>query len=223
MSRPWRGLMQSSIVVGAVGLSLIATGVIGWNDPGRLAQRADEFWEALYVRGAQVESHPSLDALAEAADVVVLGTLASADYGRRRGSDRDGWVHYGHLRIAAHETLRGADLVPPDGIVVEVLLASDRGFAAMDQVPPGERLVMFLRHKESEAERLGLPDDQVALERGFFRVVQPEAVVRDRNGQVHPRIVSDNLYGDWYGKPFDDFVAAVRNLLAAPSASPTIQ
>lgn len=100
------------------------------------------------------------------------------------------------------------------------MLVSDRAFAAMDQAPPGERLIMFLRHKESEAKRLGLPDDQVALERGFLRVVQPEAVVRDREGGVHPRMRADNLYGDWYGKPFDDFVGAVRNELAEASASP---
>jgi hypothetical protein len=216
-----RSRLRSAIVVGA-GLCLVATGVIGFpNDP--ITEQADRFWDALYIHGAQVEDHESLDALAEASDVIVLGTLASADYGRRRGSDRDGWVHYGHLRVAIHETLRGADLVPSEGLVVEVMLGSDRAFAAMDEVPPGERLVMFLRHKESEARRLGLPDDQVALERGFFRVVQPEAVVRDREGRVHPRMRADNLYGDWYGKPFDDFVAAVRNHLAEASASSTGQ
>lgn len=204
------------MVVGA-GLFLLATGVITLPNP--LTDQADRFWNALYIHGAQVEDHETWRALAEAADVVVLGTIASADYGRRRGSDRDGWVHYGHLRIAIQETLRGDDLVPSDGLVVEVLLTSEGAFAAMDQAPPGERLVIFLRHKESEAKRMGLPDDQVALERGYFRVVQPEAVVRDRNGQAHPRMRSDSLYGDWYGKPFDDFVAAVRNHLAEASAN----
>lgn len=221
MTRLLRALLRSAIVVGG-GLYLVAAGVMAVPIDPRTEQ-ADRFWDALWVHGAQVEDHESLGALAEASDVIVLGTLASADYGRRRGSDRDGWVHYGHLRIAVHEILRGAGLVPPDGIVVEVMLASDRAFAAMDQVPPGERLVMFLRHKESEAKRLALPDDQVALERGFFRVVQPEAVVRDREGQVHPRMRADNLYGDWYGKPFDDFVAAVRHQLAQAAASPNGQ
>jgi hypothetical protein len=209
MARLSRIFIPLTVIVAGV---FLATGAIKLpNDP--VTESADRFWDALYIHGAQVEDHETLGELANASDVVVVGTVASVDYGRRRGSETDGWAHYGHLRLAVDETLRGADLVPSDGIVVEMLLTSDRAFAAMNSKPPGERLIMFLRHKESEAKLLGLPDDQVALERGFFRVVQPEAVVRNRIGRAHPRMAEDRLYGQWSGRPFGDLVAAVRTEL----------
>jgi hypothetical protein len=182
------------------------------------AHESDHFWDALHIHAGEVEHYASWQTIVPTADIVVVGTIEAASYGRRRGSDSDGWAHYANLTVYSYEVLAGAERVPPGGIQVEMLLPSRTALMTIERSEPSERVVLFLRDKHAEAKRLGLPPDQVALEEGYFRLVQQEAVVREIDGKVRLRSPDTGVYGDWAGQAFEEFIDAVRQQLVSVSS-----
>jgi hypothetical protein len=217
--RPMR-LRQLGVPVALLGAVAIATVLAGaMRSSSDAHERSDAFWDALWVRAVEVEHYASWEEMALSADVIVVGTIEAARYGRARGSDYDGWVHYGHLTVAADEILAGAHTIPPGGIVLEVMLPSEKALKAIEEYESRERVVMFLRDKHTKAMQLGLPPDMVALEAGYYALVRQEAVVREIDGTVHARSPVGGLFTDWDARSFTDFTDSVRELLAPVSDS----
>ncbi|CAN5773559.1 hypothetical protein BH24CHL6_BH24CHL6_08580 [soil metagenome] len=182
-------------------------------------EKSDAFWNALWVRATEAEHYWSWQELALSADVVVVGKIKDARYGRARGtdfSDPELLVHFGHLVVAPEEIFAGAHGISPSGIVIEMMLPSGKALDAIERYEPGERVLLFLRDKHAVAIQEGLPQESVEMEAGYYSLVQQDAIVRAIDGKAHPRShAATDVFTDWDGASFTDLTHAVRQLLVS--------
>ncbi|MGH2455561.1 MAG: hypothetical protein ACRDHD_04820 [Candidatus Limnocylindria bacterium] len=181
--------------------------------------RSDEFWRTLHIRASEVEQYDSLEGMAKAADAVVVARIRSVSPGRVFGEFVEGphvddaLAHYASITIEIDEVLAGA--LPAEDtqiLVLEVMVPQPADLPALTDQIPTETSIYFLRSKEMEAQRLGLPDDDVKAEDGFYRLVVQEALLRVFDGAVHPSPIAERPFlVALEGRRMEDVVSIIRS------------
>lgn len=140
----------------------------------------------------EIESYLTLDQQAKASSTVLRGRIRSVEAGRVFGSDEGFRVVYVTLGVEPELVLAGEEPELVDGLVrVEFPLpgvgdAADAP-AVVEQLKPleaGEPTVFYLRHKAAEARSLGLGDDTVSEEQGWYRIVGSTGLVTPDSGKA---------------------------------------
>ena len=152
--------------------------VVAVLQPPNDLDRSNEFWRRLHIRASEVEQYDTLEGMAVAADAVVIARITSVSPGRVFGEFVEGpqlddaLVHYASITIEIDEILAGA--LPAEdtpSLVMEVIVPQPADLPALTDQIPTETAIYFLRSKEMEAQRLGLPDNDAKAEGGFYRLV----------------------------------------------------
>ena len=126
------------------------------------AHDADEFWQAFQIGGDEVEGYPTLQAMAEAADGVVIARLTSLGLSRTvQGDAEQDLVGYAGARVTVERTIAGS---VPDVLTLELLIPTtattlteqglDTFAARFANELPAESVLLFLRDKGGKEEGL---------------------------------------------------------------------
>lgn len=109
------------------------------------------FWNTLKITGAEAETYPSLNEMADSADIVVVGTFADFAESRQITTDApEDTVTYAAATLAIKEVIRGdmtADELPIEFLINQPADQVQETITEMaTQLPSGE-LLLFLREK----------------------------------------------------------------------------
>jgi hypothetical protein len=146
----------------------------------------------------EVERYGDVASMASAADSVVRGAVTDVVNGRTFGGDTSPLtVSTAVLLVRVNKTLRGeAPVLNDQGLLqLEVMLpvgsaaeapAAVASYKAKSNSAP---LVLFLRHKRSEAQAAKAPAGRVEAETGWYRLVTSRGVVASDHGRATAALV----------------------------------
>ncbi len=166
-------VIAAAVVVLASGLALLSANVAS----------PREFWSRTFLVAREAEHYESLADMIAAADAVVRGRIVGFERGRVFGNPEQGEAHYASAFVAVDEVLAGS--VPErhrQQLTLEILLPDPTAFDALQAEFPSVETVFFLRHKGTEAERLGWGPEGVAAEADYYRLVVLRAVAWNNGG-----------------------------------------
>lgn len=166
------------------GLVIMALGGCGGGSDGDAVVSRDA-WAPLRVEGSEVEWFESVEDIADAADLVVVGHVSEVAPGRVIDDADDpaaGSVGFVDVTVDVAEVLSGE--LPGDGesVTVEFFAPAVEGEDAVDEldelVNSGD-LVLFLRDKGKGIDGV----DPLPEERGLWRIVNSHALVAETEEQ----------------------------------------
>jgi len=168
-----------------------------------------EFWLQVSPGGVALEVYGSLDDLAREADAVVVGRAIDIDFGREIPGDSSGSA-FGTLTIEVVDAIIG-ELADGTAIKVEFFMSDARLYPRFAARLPAERVILFLRNKGLEAQRLGQDPSGPLAGFDYYRVVGPQGYLRDSNGLVEPPIdAADPWLAGLRGSSFDGMMVLLR-------------
>lgn len=213
---PMRASRLRQLAIGLIVLtSSFAVGTeMGGAPSSDLYAQSDAFWSQIAVNGMSAEEFSSLEAMAKAADLVVVGRFTDLARGRE-------WVanaayvgdpllgDYAMARFAdapiAVESILGEPRVPFEGTLVpfEIFLPLPNMTDDLRSALPQERTIFFFRNKgkADDPTRYRLTND----EQGILREIDGRVAVLDTGaGHFLERL---------NGQSFDAVVAELQTLL----------
>ncbi|MBU1227996.1 MAG: hypothetical protein KJ698_12395 [Actinobacteria bacterium] len=178
-----------------------------------------ELWALMSFPNVPTEEYPSISAMAEAADVVVLGEVESISVGREWGDPRepDGANVAASLilTIASTEVVRGSLPSERKAVTFEHTIA---GYSADDlrkiiapnglrdtegriaALPEGPAL-WFLRVKGDLGSEQVVPNDYNPIGGVSYRLVTPQGLIVDKGGQAYTPLAAATIHLDDEGRP----------------------
>lgn len=177
----WRILLlvglAAAVTLAGIGLSRGTGGIDG-------LRRSDRFWQILNIRAVSAEHYDSVEAMARAADVVVVGQMESVRVGRTIGVSYP--ITLAEITILVHQSLVGSK--EGERLTLEVVLPRPDLVNELEAALPAERGLFFLRHKFELVRNEDMSDALKARERGLYALVNDgQAVVRDIDGRARVR------------------------------------
>lgn len=182
--------MKRLLTVVLVGLLFVGTTAgVGQRTEHR---HADLFWRVAHIRGVNAEHHGSWEAMAQAADAVVVVRLRSVELGRVFGEPNptlphpeDVQVFEAAVSLEVEEVLLGS-LDPPEAWTLEVHIPEPAHVEKLAASLTEDRTVLFLRSKAREARDAGASEEAIAFNTGFYRLVTDQAAVIEIDGVARP-------------------------------------
>lgn len=197
-------LLRHSLVMASI---LLVTGCIAdasIDDSG--ARRTAAFWRASWVAGDDVENYDSLASMAEAADLVVYGTILGLEPGRVFGTVPDDYVVYLLADMKVDEVISG--IVPAGPWGVEVMVDGedgDDGVRYLQERAPLLPSVYFLREKSDSRDGTT-----------YYRLANSRAALVNESGTVDTiGPDEDGFLRDLDGTDFDALRSRLREIASA--------
>lgn len=181
-----------AVAIGGVAVAVIAVGLSfarGLETQSTRA-RSDHFWGLLAVNGSPIAHFDTLDAMAGAADIVVVGRIVAVTPGREvrdlgaeaEGSAReDSSVYFANATIVVDEEIKG---MPGQAVKLQLLLPHPDVLEKIQQDLPTERGIYFLRDMGAYFAAENPKSSLVSTLDGVFDFVSPQGLIRDLNGTV---------------------------------------
>lgn len=151
---------------------------------------------ALYGNSAVLEANrfTSLESMARSSDVVVIGSLGPLSLGREFGREGVDRVYNGVAELEVSEVLGTRDssaIRAGDRLAVEFFVGAELHYInALSDSLEGVGGIWFLTDKEATALGAGATAEEVAAERGYYRLISSQGLVV----QAGDRAV--NVFGD---------------------------
>jgi hypothetical protein len=176
------------------------------------------FWAALLLAGREAEHYSDLVEMSRSADVLVVGHLESVVLGRSfRDPETGDSADYATASLLVERLLASrpgataeARISEGDSLSLELFLPERDLINTLQERLSGERAIFFLRDKEREAIALGLPAELQRAERGFYRIVSTQGLLREQGGKVMPPVgTEDEFLIELEGMDFAALVAVL--------------
>jgi hypothetical protein len=157
------------------------------------------------VEALEVEQVPTLAAMVDSSDAVVVGRITAVVPGRSFGGAEK--LHYAAATLEVESVLGGA--VREGALTLEIPLFA--GLGELDNLRAALPLrgLFFLRNKGTSAAIAGAPAARQHEEAAFYRLMTFDAVILDWGGRA--TVGEGRAYlAPLAGRPFDEAVTAVR-------------
>lgn len=191
-------------LLGLAGASLLAIALSARDS------ETSQLWASVYVEAVEAEHYESLEAMRDAADAVVVGRIVSTAAGRVFGDPPEDFVQYVTAVVEIDRLLSGSvEEIAPGALQLEIMVSDPAQMDDVLRLAPRSESVFFLRHKATEAERLGAPPEVVAAETKFYRLVTLRGVVWNESGLAAAHQADhDDFLTELAGRPFEEVVMA---------------
>lgn len=178
----------------------------------------EEFWLQVAPGGLTLNSYGSLEAMAQDADLIVLGRAIDVVDGRpippEAGADD---MALGVVRFVVDQVISGRPVDAAPGVInIEFLMGDKRLMPRFTKGAPEEPVLIFLRNKGSEAERRGDDPEGPLAGREYYVILGPQAYLRTDAGRIVPPTgIGDGWVLDLEGRTVSDVVEAVTKSTAS--------